>query len=427
MYSSQELTCKGGRFENCRSLTEHSGLGFGICCRLIDEFLSNRRVTESLILIFTTRSTKKGSETLKSLQSHLAKHSFDTARVHFRPEIVELTNLLSVKALAKKLTSNEGIPKLDAIILNAGIGGVTGIDWPLAVWQIVTENASAVTWPRFKLSAVGLITEPQLSTSKEAEPPLGQVFCANVFGHYMLSHWLMPLLRSCEPSPPGRVIWISSIEASDHNFNPDDLQGLVSSTAYEHSKRLTDLLALTATEQRATSASVREFVSVSDMADEVDFGPGPDILVAHPGIVATSIVPLPPVLMGLWVATAYVMRWAGSPWHTNTAYSGAASATWLALAAREDIWNKQGTGMVKWGSAVDRSGNARIEKTDVKGWGLDGSGRPMKGSWWGGRWGRSIEATDASKGDVEVFIEQGAKVWKEMEELKLAWEARIEK
>lgn len=373
-------------------------------------------------MIFTTRSTKKGSDTLKSLQAHLASYGPKRSRVHFRPENVELTNLLSVKGLAQKLTSDITLPKLDVLILNAGIAGTTGIDYPLAVYQILTENAAAVTWPRFKLSSVGSVTEPQLNDGAE-EPPLGQVFCANVFGHYMLTHWLMPLLRKCPAEKAGRVIWISSIEANEHHFDAEDLQGLTSRTAYEHSKRVTDLLALTA-EQDATGASVREFVALPNGADE---GARPKILIAHPGIVATSIVPLPPVLMSLWIGVAYVMRWLGSPWHTNTAYTAAISATWLALASSEEAMIKQGSGVVKWGSAVDREGTARVEKTDVQGWGVDGSGKPVKETWWGGGWGRTIGATDATKEEVESFVEQGARVWREMEELRVEWEARIAK
>lgn len=338
---------------------------------------------------------------------------------------MELTNLLSVRSLSRKLLDDAAVPHLDAIILNAGIAGTTGIDFPAAIWQILTENAAAVTWPRYKLSAVGSVTGRQLpESSGVAEPLLGQVFCANVFGHYMLAHWLMGLLWK---GRQGRVIWISSIEAGDEHFDESDLQGLRNSTAYECSKRVTDLLALTAGAD-ASRESVRAFVAIPGRDGDEEGGSRPEILVVHPGIVATSIVPLPPVLMSLWVATAYVMRWIGSPWHTNTAYNGAASATWLALASSDEIRDKQkGSGMVKWGSAIDRSGHARVEMTDVKCWGVNGSAERVKETWWGGGWGRTIGATDATKGDVEGFVRQGARVWKEMEELRVDWEARMQK
>ena len=266
----------------------------------------------------------------------------------------------------------------------------------------------------------------------EPEPPLGQVFCANVFGHYLFAHGVMGLLRKCAKEKPGRIIWISSIEAGAEHFDEDDLMGLRSGTAYECSKRVTDLLALTAAGVDITRGSVRDFMSAdSDGNEEESRGTTPEIHVAHPGIVTTSIVPLPPVLMSLWMATAYVMRWVGSPWHTNTAYNGAVGTVWLALASSEEIREKQGSTTaalgkkVKWGSAVDRRGNARVEMTDVQGWGLDGSGRPVRETWWGGGWGRRTGATDATGEDVEDFMRQGARVWRAMEELRMDWERRI--
>jgi 3-keto steroid reductase len=235
----------------------------------------------------------------------------------------------------------------------------------------------------------------------------------------------MGLLRKCAKERPGRVIWISSIEAGAEHFDEDDLMGLRSGTAYECSKRLTDLLALTAGVD-ATRGSVRDFMATDE---EGNNGTKPEILVAHPGIVTTSIVPLPPVLMSLWMATAYVMRWIGSPWHTNTAYNGAVSAVWLALASEEEIREKQEPAAegkkVKWGSAVDRRGNARVEMTDVQGWGLDGSARPVRETWWGGGWGRRNGATDATREEVEGFVRMGARVWTAMEKLRVDWERRI--
>ena len=187
------------------------------------------------------------------------------------------------------------------------------------------------------------------------------------------------------------------------------------------------MLALTAGSE-AAGGSVRGWM---DMAGgEGEEGTRPEVLLCHPGIVATGIVPLPSVLMGLWVGTAYVMRWVGSPWHTNTAEKGAVSAVWLALVGEEEMRGEAGgagAGRVKWGSAVDRLGNARVEMTDVHGWGVDGSGKPVRERWWGGGWGRMIGAVDATGEDVEQFIRQGARVWREMEELRVDWEARIRK
>lgn len=215
---------------------------------------------------------------------------------------------------------------------------------------------------------------------------------------------------------------MSSIEAGGEHFQ-GELMGARSTTAYECSKRVTDLLALTAGEDAERNVT-------RWMGGEEEMGPRPRVLLCHPGIVATGIVPLPTVLMSLWMGTAYVMRWLGSPWHTNTAGKGAVSAVWLALAGEEEL-NAEAGGAgaerVKWGSAVDRLGNARVEMTDVQGWGVDGSGEPLKEKWWGGGWGRTIGAADATTEDVQEFTRQGVRVWKEMEEMRMDWELRIQR
>ena len=66
-----------------------------------------------------------------------------------------------------------------------------------------------------------------------------------------------------------------------------------------------------------------------------------------------------------------------------------------------------------------------IMKTDVQGWGVDGSGGAFE--WWkkNGR-GRMRGAKDATKEDIETFVEEGAKVWREMEKLRVEWSQRLD-
>ena len=422
----------------------NSGLGLGICRRAIDEFIRTKPLTAHFTLIFTTRSTQKGEDTLELLLQHLKGFGTSlvaerfTKRVHLRPENVELTDLLSVRALCRKLLQSE-IPKIDAVILNAGIGGWSGINWPLAVWQCSTDLIQGVTWPSYKISAVGQLTKPQLPAAdggrKVPEPALGEVFCANVFGHYMLAHGLMPLMRSCDPQSPGRIIWISSIEVARPDFNPDDLQGFNSTAVYGHTKRLTDIIALTAEGQPATARTMNAFFDAEPKQaararNGTSPAPKPTIHVAQPGICATSIVPLPLILQWAMLMALIVARWIGSPWHTISIYSGANAPVWLALASQDEIKSKEttsqgGHGKAKWGSATDRWGTDMIMKTDVQGWGVDGSGTPV--DWWNkGKFGRMRGAKDATREDVETFVEDGAKVWREMEQLREEWDRRID-
>ncbi|OAP55820.1 hypothetical protein AYL99_09972 [Fonsecaea erecta] len=426
----------------------NSGLGLGTCCRLIDEYLASSSHTGdhggTLTIIFTTRSAKKGSETLATLEKHReARHGSPSGRrIYFQPENVELTSLLSVRALSRKLLASD-LPHLNAIVLNAGIGGWSGLDWPLTLWTVLTGIRQATTWPTFKLGLVGLVTKPQFPPGTmprgEEEPILGEVFCANVFGHYMLVHWLMPLFRACDPQDRGKIIWSTSIEAVGRHYNPDDHQGLKSTAAYEHTKRMGDLMALSAVDQPATAKQVKEYTTpsqarVSSFARERPDQSEPTFHVSHPGICTTTIISLYWIVHECYRLGIYLARWCGSPWANVTSYLGAASATWLALASLADIraqavqatGDPETRGPCKWGSSTDRLGRSYVRITDVPGWGIDGSGKPFKDKWWGGSLGRKAGFVDATKEDVETFVAEGAEVWNKMEALRKDWEARIE-
>ncbi|EXJ70801.1 uncharacterized protein A1O5_05791 [Cladophialophora psammophila CBS 110553] len=420
----------------------NSGLGLGTCCRLIDEYLaSHPRDHGALTIIFTTRSVQKGAETLSTLEKHLARHGRAPAsgrKIFFQPENVELTSLLSIRALSRKLLASD-LPHLNAIVLNAGIGGWSGLDWPLTLWTVLTSIRQATTWPTFKLGLVGLVTKPQFSqgTCAGEEPILGEVFCANVFGHYMLVHWLMPLFRACAPESRGKIIWSTSIEAVGWHYNPEDHQGLKSDTAYEHTKRIGDLLALSAVNQPATAKQVKEYTTPSYTMASARGRPDqsePTFHVSHPGICTTTIISLCWIVHECYRLGIYLARWCGSPWANVTSYLGAASASWLALASLAAITGKaiqatgdEYSGPCKWGSSTDRLGRSHVRVTDVPGWGLNGSGKPFKDKWWGGSLGRKTGSADATKDDVENFVAQGAQVWNRMETLRKDWEARIER
>ncbi|KAA6411167.1 MAG: hypothetical protein FRX48_05479 [Lasallia pustulata] len=341
----------------------NSGLGFATCCRLVDEFLETRPLSQALSLIFTTRDSKKAHDTLSRLQLHLKKRTkrlkpLSETRIAFQPEQLDLTSLRSVQKLSTHLLSS--LPRLDTIILNAGSGGFTGINWPVAIWSILTLFPHSVTYPTFKISSVG-------------HPPLGQIFCSNIFGHYLLCHALAPLLSHRAPNsspPPGsRVIWISSLEAYAYTFSPSDIQGLHAPAAYESSKRLTDILALTAS-LPSTKPWTDSFFSVPPSSVNAT---KPKIYVTHPGICATTIVALPLLLHWTMILAFYLARLLGSPWHTLWAYKGACAPVWVALAEQSqlDAMEEEG-GAGKWGSSVDRAGEERVTRTEVEGWGFGG-------------------------------------------------------
>ncbi|KAI9040951.1 3-keto-steroid reductase [Aspergillus affinis] len=409
----------------------NSGLGFSICCRAVDEFLSST-THGSLTVIFTTRSTKKGNDTLRLLQDYLrtSANASAAARVTFIPENVDLSNLVSVRALSRRLTQT--FPKLDAILLNAGIGGWTGLDWPRAVWGICTDLVHAATWPAYKLASAGVVTDPQTPRADQ-EPRLGNVFCANVFGHYMLAHNVMPLLR--RPGHSGRIIWVSSIEATVKLFNPEDLQGLRTTTPYESSKALTDILALTS-DLPSVAPWVRSFHSIDDAnkknsPESASDAPPPTTYVSHPGICGTAIVPLALPLFYLMLAAFWLARLLGSPWHTLSTYMGACSPVWLALAPQsalddvESAYRQHGGGRVKWGSSCGLWGAASSVPTEVDGWGYGGVvGRAVVEEDRQRR--RKRGATDLTKEQKERFEELGRSCWRQMEELRIHWDGILD-
>ncbi|KAK2599280.1 hypothetical protein N8I77_011050 [Diaporthe amygdali] len=449
----------------------NSGVGLGICQRLIDEFLTTRSLTSHLVLIPTTRDTRKSDETTAHLRKHLHKTASSAklqargatleatlSRVHILSLQLDLCNFTTIHRAAAQLVDGtvsldgvEGgvrIPRLDAVIFNAGIGGWTGVNWLKLVHNLFTAGwIQATTWPTFKVANAGATVNPlpQNRDDKDKEKAVvGQVFCANVFGHYLFAHAILPLLSRRQDSgadiPPGRLIWEGSIEAANEHFRADDLQAVRTRAAYESTKRLTDLLVLTADLPGARAHSAPYWRLPEDNNNNAEGKKGtalppaaaatikPKVYLCHPGIVVTTILPLPFVLQYLWTFAAYVARWIGSPWHTNTSYNAAAAMVWLALAAQGAL-DGAGAGAVKWGSACDIRGNALVKKTEVDGWGWEGKVEDLKDDKATGALrkikGRKSGAQAVTEEKRVEFEETGALCWREMEKLRVEWEARM--
>lgn len=345
------------------------------------------------------------------------------------------------------------VPRLDAVIFNAGIGGWTGVNWLKLAYNFVTAGwVQSTTWPTFKVAPAGMTVNPlkqkqkaragdnnDKDSNKAAPAVVGQVFCANVFGHYLFAHAILPLLsrRQGEADadvPSGRLIWEGSIEASREHFRAADLQAVETAAPYESTKRLTDLLVLTSglPGARAHSAPYWRLPATEHEQQQQHQQP-PKVYVCHPGIVVTTILPLPFVLQYLWTFAAYVARWIGSPWHTNTSYNAATAMVWLALAAQGSLDSSRAES-VKWGSACDIRGNTMVKKTEVDGWGWTGRVEGLEEEGGGGdvatgvlrkikgRKGGARLVTEESRAEFE---ETGAVCWQEMERLRAEWEARM--
>ncbi|EME45678.1 hypothetical protein DOTSEDRAFT_87964 [Dothistroma septosporum NZE10] len=411
----------------------NSGLGFSICCRLIDEFLFTRPQSQTLHLLFSTRDAKKSQDARSRLDTHL-KNTLRAAngktlgisrlleaRVKLVGVSVDLLKLTTVKTLAESLLQSGR--RIDAVVWNAGISGWAGLNWPKATWNILTDLIHATTYPTYLITDVGLATKSQLPSqeskaglSNTPEPKLGQVFTANVFGHYMLTHWLRPLMHT-----DTRIVWISSISALSHTFSLDDTQGLRSKTTYEGSKRLTDLLVLTS-ELPATEPYVQNFLPVPrDKAAS-----RPKMYVTHPGVVGTSITDLHWFVALFMIGTFYLARWLGSPWHPADPYKGAVSAAFAVLASRSQLpEQEERVGKGKWGSAVTVYGDERVARTEVEGWGFCGKPGVVPQGSVTGKIGRYRESRESTREAEEEFEVVGRAVWKELEGMRVEWERRL--
>lgn len=253
----------------------------------------------------------------------------------------------------------------------------------------------------------------------------------------MLAHELLPLL-SRRPSSgpalaPGRIVWLSSLEAVGRVFSPDDFQCLAGPAAYESAKRLTDVLALTHSLPAARPYSDRWLAA--DGRDGGGETRPPRVYLTHPGIVASTLFPVPWFLFWAYELALVLSRWLGSPWHNVDGYRGAKAAVWLALEPQEALDHARAH-RVKWGSSTDRRRRSHVKKTEVEGWGWEGrvqavgahddddAAEPFavlrRAS------GRKHGAVDTTADDIVRFEELGAVCWREMEEMRSTWEAILD-
>lgn len=438
----------------------NSGVGLGICQRLIDEFLETRPLSAHLVLIPTTRTASKSRKTIQNVRSYLNKtvQTSKTLRAKVRSNkgntynlqgFVDRVHLLSIEVDLCKLRSIYGaaaqlvhgkicdptgvscggkdvsIPRIDAVLLNAGYGGWSGLSWFSMIEQFLTVGPiQATTFPWFKVALPTNTLPPQEiaggQSPAEGQPELGEVFCANVFGHYLLTRELMPLL-SRNDGPPSRVVWTSSIDAEEKHLDFNDFQAMRSKGPYESSKRITDLMCL--------GSNMSSVAKVSSSYSSASKKPvQPRFYLTHPGIVCTPLFPISMALFYLYYGVMYAVRWLGSAWHPVDPYSAACAMVWVALADHEAL-DGQNAENVKWGSSCDRWGNTAPKKTEVYGWGWEGKVedaealkkdeavgvlRKMQGRKW--------NAVDLTKDKLIRFESDAAKCWAELERLRRQWE-----
>ncbi|KAK7433136.1 3-keto-steroid reductase [Neonectria magnoliae] len=437
----------------------NSGIGLSIAERLIDEFLATRSLTAHLVLIPTTRSKPKSLQTIRALRSYaqlaaqtstvLRSRVGDSyrwedvvARVHILSLQVDLCDLRGVYAFASRLlheplSNPEGladeylrhvrISRLDSVVFNAAYGGWSGCSYPAAIWSFLTNGLlQSVTWPTYKNALPTCILNEGTQYNYPSKPFLGEVFCACIFGHYILAHELLPLLsRPDEKVAPGRIIWSSSLEAHWDSLTLSDIQCFKGVGPYESVKRLTDIISLTAALPSTQPYSAPFFTP--DDPQEAQAKPfRPRFYVTHPGIVASTLFPVPWFLIGIYTLVLRLARFLGSPWHAVDSYTGAKSPAWIVLqeqSALDDIVAER----IKWGSGSNRKLEVDVKKTEVEGWGWEGKVEDASADTTPGVFnktvGRKFGAVDVTEDELVEFETWGVKSWKMMEELRHEWES----
>lgn len=319
----------------------NSGVGFGICHRLLVQLSSNQcedahpkypfhdltasaelqLPCDGLTLILACRSRQRAEEAKSQLYKLLDKHisqlrkspHYDGCADKFRENLVIATHLIdlasvqSVFAFADDVTQT--YPYVSHLICNAGVVYFTRIDWLLCLKHVAKDFMGAMTTPKFFFQGSGRISGDGL----------GWLWQCNVFGHYVLFRALEPHLAKYTESISARVIWVSSHEATSEFYDPEDLQLIKDDHSYQSSKYQVNLLALRldreATKHRVPGIPVVRHFSVL------------------PGVVGTNITNglLGPIMTTCMLVVFYIVRFLGSPYHLTSAFKAAVSAVHLAL------------------------------------------------------------------------------------------------
>ncbi|KAI8801787.1 hypothetical protein BJ742DRAFT_835537 [Cladochytrium replicatum] len=239
----------------------NSGCGYSLVELLIEKHLAALRPSQDghlstthttpqipTIIVLACRSPKRANTALDTLISKYfvgqkARKAFpvrglddDAAREEFAKKMLQLLIVdLSVPAdvfrAAKELADR--FEKIDALVMNAGVLHSEGIRVRWALYQLATR-------PDHVFRTGGdIVIQPVGETTPDSGGTLGEVFAANVLGHYILLREIEDLLSAAGGS--GKVLFNSSSTPVAESVDLNDFQALESHHPYEHSKRLMDL------------------------------------------------------------------------------------------------------------------------------------------------------------------------------------------
>ncbi|KAE8253783.1 hypothetical protein A4X13_0g3664 [Tilletia indica] len=296
-------------------------------------------------------------------------------RIEFVP--LDLGSMASALKCAHEITDR--YKYVTHIILNAGVGPFTSLNWFAALYLCFTNFHRFVTYPAYKNQRKGDISDDGY----------GWVWQSNVGAHYILVRALLPALRATPYSTPSRIIWTGSIEGFRVFYDEEDFQCVQPPheiLPYESTKYQCELAAVGLDEvlrqSRIRSAPGTPFeVDLGNGQTEIQAEPSSELArdeatseigleprsyLVHPGVVASSIAAAIftfALLETLMKWAFYVARWTLSPHHNIEAYKGAVSAVHVALAPARNIDSVR-----KHGSRCDWRGREFCHAESIDGW-----------------------------------------------------------
>uniref|UniRef100_A0A8C9RN34 3-keto-steroid reductase/17-beta-hydroxysteroid dehydrogenase 7 n=1 Tax=Scleropages formosus TaxID=113540 RepID=A0A8C9RN34_SCLFO len=193
------------------------GLGLVLCERLLS-------LDSQVHLCMACRNVRKGEAARNGL---LASHAdADIALLQ-----LDVSSVRSVLKAAQEFKMRYN--RLDYLYLNAGIMPNPKLNFKALFKGIFSRNVV-----RMFATADGLLTQEDRLTSDG----LQEVFATNIFGHFLLTRELEPVL--CQPGLTSQLIWTSSNNARRSAFSLDDIQHKKGSEPYSSSKYASDLLSV---------------------------------------------------------------------------------------------------------------------------------------------------------------------------------------
>jgi len=352
-----------------------AGIGFGICQRLIDQLyydcppdlvqststVENNCILpfKELTLILPCRSVARGEKARGRLlaaakkQLQLVRRSAFSSRnaESFASTLridVHYCDLLSVSSVLEfGNIVNRRYPYITHVINNAGTGSFLGVHLWKALRELVKDPVRAVTAPNYKIEVKGELSNDGL----------GLVWQCNVFSHYVIYKSILPLLRK-SPFGISRIIWMSSLEAIQDNFDSMDWQLTETEMPYEGSKCQVDLISATL-DFESTSIVANESCAVRHM-------------IIQPGVVDTDIFGASQIGFFLNVfklLTFYVARILFSENHTITPYTAAISAVFASFTNQLPKYgNEKEFKPIRYGSKTNWKGAAFVSRDEIDIW-----------------------------------------------------------